>query len=354
MRITENLRYAAALEHAQMSTDLSPLRGKTVLVSGATGMLGSCVTDLLRCYGQCGVIAMGRDAVSAEKRFGPDIEPYCFWQHDVCEPLTERLPVQVDYIIHAASNADPVRMAADPVGTLLSNIEGTKHLMDYGMLHGMRRFLFVSSGEVYGQPNAALDDFTEDYCGPVDLSNPRSCYPAGKRAAEVLCQSYIRQYGIDAVIVRPCHLFGPTMRRSDSRAVSEFLWNAAYGKDIVMKSAGAIERSHCYVVDAALALLTALLKGSCGTAYNIADRRYQMTIRDFAQKAADAGGCQVIFDVPSDLERAGYSRVSRAVLDSSRIEALGWSPCAQAGICETIDILRELGFDEMIKSMEGA
>ena len=335
-----NRRYAACLKRALSGLDLSPLEGKRILVAGATGMLGSCVVDLLRSYGQCEVIAVGRNAAAAEERFGPADGTYSFYQQDVAEPIGESLG-DVDYIIHAASNADPVRMARDPVGTLTANVQGTKNLLDYGLSHGMRRFLFVSSGEVYGQPNANMDDFTEDYCGPLDLSSPRSCYPEGKRAAEVLCQSYISQFGADAVIVRPCHLFGPTMTQGDSRAVSEFFRSAAEGRNIVMKSAGLMERSHCYVVDAAQALLTVLLNGERGRAYNIADRRYQMRICDFAQQAARAGGCQVMIQEPSELERAGYSKVSRAVLDASRLEELGWRPRTEDGIRETVEILRE-------------
>lgn len=340
MRITEHERYAISLRHALSGLDLSPLKGKCVLVAGASGMLGSCIVDLLRSDGRCRVVAMGRNRSAAEARFGPADDAYSFCRQDVTEPVAE-CSERVDYIIHAASNADPVRMAQDPAGTLLANVQGTKNLLDYGLSHGMERFLFVSSGEVYGQPDAGMSDFTEDYCGPLDLSSPRSCYPEGKRAAEVLCQSYISQCGADAVIVRPCHLFGPTMTGRDSRAVSEFLWNAAGGRDIVMKSAGLLERSHCYVVDAALGLLTVLVKGERGAAYNVADRRYQMRICDFARQAAQAGGCQVICEAPSELEQAGYSRTRRAVLDASRLEALGWCPQMKDGIPETVAILRE-------------
>lgn len=341
MYLLDSERYASSLANAAAGIDLNLLRNKTVLVTGASGMLGSCLVDLLRYDGHSRVIAMGRDAAYAQERFGPSDENYIFYQGDVCVPLAD-FHEHVDYIIHAASNADPVRMAKYPVDTLLANVQGTKNLLDYGLSHGMKRFLFVSSGEVYGQPNENLDGFTEPYCGPLDLSNPRSCYPAGKRAAEVLCQSYISQYGADAVIVRPCHLFGPTMTRRDSRAVSEFLWSAVDGRDIVMKSAGLTERSHCYVVDAMAALLTVLLKGTCGASYNIADRRYQMRIRDFAEQAAEAGGCKVLYEAPSELERAGYSKASRMVLDASRLEGLGWQPGAEGAIEETVRVLREL------------
>jgi UDP-glucuronate decarboxylase len=324
--------YRAALERAWRGLDLESLEGKTVLIAGASGMLGRCLTDVLRSWGRCRVIVLGR-SVPADGNS---------WRHDVSKPLTE-LSESVDYIIHAASSADPIRMAADPVGTLLANVQGTKNLLDYGLTHGMRRFLFVSSGEVYGQPDSEMSDFTEDYCGPLDLSSPRTCYPEGKRAAEVLCQSYISQCNADAVIVRPCHLFGPTVRRNDSRAVSEFLWSAAEGRDIVLKSEGLLERSHCYVPDAARGILLALLAGECGAAYNIANRRYQMRIRYFAEKAAEAGGSRVIFDLPSELERRGYSRSARMVLDAGKLEKLGWTPSEVPAIEETVQILRESG-----------
>lgn len=234
-------------------------------------------------------------------------------------------------------------MAKYPADTLLANVLGTKNLLEYGLAQGMERFLFVSSGEAYGQPDENQDDFVEGYCGPLDLTSPRSCYPEGKRAAEVLCQSYRSQFGADVVIVRPCHLFGPTMSRSDSRAVAEFLWAAAEGRDIVLKSDGLKERSHCYVADAVQGLLAALEKGESGQAYNIADRRYQMTIRAFAEQAAEAGGCRVVFDLPSDMESRGYSRVSRQVLDAGKLEGLGWKPgySIENGVAEAIRILRE-------------
>lgn len=171
MRLVENRRYAAVIARGLSGLDLSPLMGKRILVAGATGMLGSCVVDLLRSFGQCQVIALGRDESAAEERFGPADDTCFFCRQDVSEPITG-IAGDVDYVIHAASNADPVRMAADPVGTLMANVQGTKNLLDYGLSHKMKRFLFVSSGEAYGQPNAGMDDFLEDYCGPLDLSSP--------------------------------------------------------------------------------------------------------------------------------------------------------------------------------------
>ena len=349
MTLTDSHLYRAALSRKLNGLDLSALQDKSVLISGATGMVGSCLTDLLMLWNEsqehpCSVFASSRRESSAKKRFSYcwDKPYFTFVEHDVSRPIVG-FPNELNFLIHAASNADPANMARFPVDTLLSNVCGTSNLIEYGRTHGMKRFLYVSSGEMYGQPDENYDDFVEDYCGPIDHSQPRSCYPVGKRASEVLCQSYISQYGIDAVIVRPCHLFGPTMTGTDSRAVSEFLKSAAAGEDIILKSAGSVERSQCYVLDAAKALLCVLLSGECGQAYNIADPNYQMRIREFAQRAAEAGGACLRFEKPSDLESSGYSKVGRAVLDASKLKSLGWEPDHSTdAIRETVAILREI------------
>ena len=326
------------------------LAGKTLVITGGTGMIGSCLVDALAVFNwkgtnPCRIVVTGRRLEAAQKRFGYcwDEPWFTFLQQDVCDE-TVGWPDQVDYIIHAASNADPVNFAKAPVDTLMANVLGTDRLLKAGMERGMTRFLYVSSGEMYGQPDAQQSDFVESYCGPIDHSNPRACYPAGKRSAEVLCQCYCAQYGADCVIVRPCHVFGPTMTGTDSRAVSEFLRNAAAGKDIGMKSAGLVERSHCYVVDATAAIFLVLLQGEKGGAYNIADPACKMTIRDFAFACAEAGGTQVVFENPSDLELKGYSAISRQVLSAQKLQALGWNGQQKVSdaICETVQILREL------------
>ena len=236
-------RYFEALD----SLKLNYLHNQTVLIAGSTGMIGSCLVDAimhanLHANLNCRVFAFGRREQAARRRFYGwyDHPLFQFCAQDVNEPI-EHFTENIDFLIHAASNADPVRFATAPVETLLANVLGTKHLLELGRTHNMARFLFVSSGEMYGQPDGNPDGFVETYCGQIDHASPRSCYPAGKRAAEVLCQSYIAEYGVDAVIVRPCHIFGPTMTEHDSRALSQFFRNAVKGENIT-QSMTEIER----------------------------------------------------------------------------------------------------------------
>lgn len=275
---------------------------KNILVTGASGLIGSSLVARLRNTGKYNVFAGTRD--------------WC----DVTKPIEG--DTTFHYIIHAASNAAPKAFSETPVEVMKSNLLGVMNLLDYGIKHGMERFLFISTGEVYGEGDGR--EFTEDYQGFVDINSPRSCYPSSKRAAETLCAAYAKEYGIDYVIARPCHVYGPHFTSNDNRVYAQFIRNVLNNEDIIMKSTGSQMRSWCYVEDCVDALMLILEKGINGEAYNIADNSSNISIKQLAEMIADIGGRKVLMQLPDDAEKAGYNVVTQSIFSTAKLEALGW------------------------------
>lgn len=344
MSLYNSSTYLQDLRTAIAATrDIESLCGQSVLITGATGLIGSFLVDLLLEYNKDGadinIYALGRNLNRLRERFdGAITDKLHFVEHDVNEkPVFD---FSVDYVIHAASNAYPAAFANDPVGTILSNVIGTNYLLNFAKDHGVKRFLFVSSGEVYGQGDSALDAFPEEYSGYVDPTKARSCYPASKRAAETLCVSYANQYGLDTVIVRPCHTYGPNTTKSDNRASVQFVNSALAGEDIVMRSRGTQMRSYCYIADCGSALLTVLLKGKNCEAYNLANPAARVTIAGFAEAVAKATGRRVLF-ADEDVPKNQQTPITYAVLNSDKLCALGWEGqySVENGVANTVKSL---------------
>ncbi len=309
------------------------LSGKRILLSGGTGMIGKCIIDLLM---QCNenilldqpvsVTALSRSEKSAMERLGEYWNKKTF-QYVTCD-VNHAIPEcgRADYVIHAASNTHPLQYAGDPIGTITSNIIGTKNLLDYAVSHQTKRLCFVSSVEVYGENRGDVDRFEEDYLGYLDCNTLRAGYPESKRAGEALCNAYNKVYQLDFVIPRLSRVYGPTMLMSDSKAIAQFIKKAAAGEDIILKSAGTQCYSYVYALDAALGILVTLLKGKCGEAYNISDTESEVTLRQITEWLAENRNVKVIFEIPNAMEQAGYSTATKALLDTEKIMALGWKP----------------------------
>lgn len=321
--------------------------GSFFLITGAAGLIGSYLIYLLiTAKRELGtgvrVMACDRNAELLAARFPQDYaDVVACHAVDICrDPLPEG---NVDYVIHAASNTSPVDYATKPIDTIKTNIFGTGVLCDYAVKHHAKRFLFCSSVEAYGRNNGDVDAFSEDYSGYVDSNTVRANYPASKRCSEALCNAYAAEHPeFDFVIARIGRFYGPTVLLNDSKAPTQFIRNAVNRESIVMKSAGAQLYSWGYVGDCTTALLTILAKGEKGGAYNVADPGSCKMLKEFAAIAAKAGNGKLEFDEPSTVEQAGYSKITKATLDTTKLESLGWKAKfhLDAGIPRTVEYLR--------------
>ena len=316
------------------------LRGKSVLVTGATGLLGVHLIDALMALGEVTVIAVGRSRERAAGRLGEHLSSplFRFVEQDVQRAFPE--DITADYIIPLASNTHPLAYSQYPAETMLINLKGAEHALELARRCGAT-VLYPSTVEVYG--NARGDDmFTEDYTGQLNLSTSRACYSESKRSCEALCQSYAAEYGVKVRIARLSRVFGPTMLMSDTKASSQFIRKALDDEDIVLKSEGNQFFSYTYATDAVAAMLHIMLNGEDGTAYNIANDSCNVHLRDFAGLCAELCGRDVVFDLPSESERKGYSVAVNAILDTTRLRTSGFSPSytMRDAVARTIHILK--------------
>ncbi len=324
------------------------LQGKSVLLSGATGLLGSFLTDVIMEKNKtgldCTVYALGRTEGKAAERFSKwwGDKHLVFIPYDINKPFERDEIGTVDYVLHLASNTHPMQYSTDPIGTITTNIIGLQNMLEFAVNHDATRFAFTSSNEIYGENRGDTELFDESYCGYIDSNTLRAGYPESKRCGEALCQAYKRQKGLDVVIPRFTRSYGPTLQKSDTKALSQFIKKGVDRENIVLKSAGNQFYSYTYMADAISGLLTILLKGESGEAYNIADEGSYITLKDLAQVIADYAGTKVIFEVPDATEAAGYSKATKALLDGSKLKKLGWQPGydIKSGISRTLDILK--------------
>ena len=309
------------------------LNGSSILLSGATGMIGSLLVDAVLYKNEkeglaCKVIALGRNEVKAKQRFGHgwDSPFFRFVECDVNKAETMPADLRADYVLHLASNTHPVAYATDPIGTVTANIIGTQNMLDLAVRCGAKRFLFASSNEIYGENRGDTELFNESYCGYIDCNTLRAGYPESKRCGEALCQAYKKQKGVDVVVARLTRSFGPTLQLTDTKALTQFLKNGLNKENIVLKSAGTQYYSYTYAADAVTGLLTVLLQGESGAAYNVADQSCDIQLKDLAKMIADIAGTEVIFDLPNETEAAGFSKATKARLDGGKLKSLGWEP----------------------------
>ncbi|MCM1528608.1 MAG: NAD-dependent epimerase/dehydratase family protein [Alistipes sp.] len=352
MRLLSNDIYISDVKMAAgCGINWDKLRDSSIVISGATGLIGSFLIDTIMYRNRnsglnCKIYALGRSSAKAESRFSEYIsdDSFEFVQCDICKAEDIVIDGDVDYVFHAASNTHPVAYASDPIGTITVNVIGLQSLLEFARQHNVKRFLFASSNEIYGENRGDSEKFSEDYCGYINSNTLRAGYPESKRVSEALCQAYIKQYGMDIVIPRLTRSFGATMLNTDTKAVSQFIKKGVNREDIVLKSKGDQFYSFTYVPDAVTGVLYCLTEALCGEAYNISTESCDITLRDLAQLIADYAGTRVIFDIPDETEALGFSKVTKAILDSSKLKKIGWTPYfdIKTGIEHTIEIMRAM------------
>lgn len=381
----EHSLYQEDLERSLQGLDLSSLDGARIMLSGATGMVGAALIDALAYAAQtskfsCQIIALGRNEAKARERlpyFGSSADAtrnadttgittganvdmpkgttmvagagitsgfsFVFEELDISQ--TGAIPQNpADIIVHLASTTHPRAYATQPIGTINANLNGLQSLLNHAAKPEHSRFVFASSVEVYGENRGDTERFDESYTGQLDCNTLRAGYPEAKRLGEALCQAYAAEKQQEVYIPRLPRIFGPTVLSTDTKAISQFIAKAVAGEDIVLKSEGTQLYSYLYVADVVRALLWMLTHELSTSAYNFAYPSCDATLKSLATKLAHAGGSNVVFELPDEVERAGYSTATQAIMDGSKFAATGWEPLysLDEALERTVTILRDL------------
>jgi UDP-glucuronate decarboxylase len=333
-----------AARHAVVAEDMETLfssalpwyrlRNRSVLVTGATGLVASYFVEALLYHNEkfseepCTVFVLVRDKERAERRYAhhrgrPDL-------HMVVQDVGTPVPTTVggDFIVHAAGNATPRFFASDPVGTYRSAVIGTHYLLEHAHRAGCEGFLLLSSGAVHGVVAGEKTVIDERMIGSVDPLDAYACYAESKRMAETMCASWTRQFRVPTRIARLGHTYGPGLRRDDDRAFAQFVYSIVDGRDIVLHTDGAAVRPYCYLSDAADAMFRILLTAGDGEAYLLVNTAASCSVLELATLLVAAfpdRGSRVKFEKSVD-QGSVANRDPTRPLDISKLRSLGWTP----------------------------
>ena len=319
--LEEDLQYIA-----DYNLPYEQLKGKTVLVTGATGLIGTLLVRALLAIGDIKVIALVRNSEKAKRIYG-DFTGNLLKLHiaDIVDEV--EIEDAVDYIFHCASITASKMMIEKPVETLLISVEGTKNILNFAREKKCASVVYVSSMEVYGAFNESTE-VREEKLGYIDHLKVRSNYPESKRLCENMCVAYYSEFGVPVKIARLAQTFGAGILSGENRVFAQFARSAMQGKDIVLHTKGQSEGNYCYTRDCITGLFTILLKGANAEAYNVSNPTTHTTIAEMANLVAEkiAGGkIKVVFDIPQD-NSFGYAADAKMKLNSDKLQALGWKP----------------------------
>jgi nucleoside-diphosphate-sugar epimerase len=312
----------------------------TILVTGATGLVGSQVVKALlnmneKKEANIKVLASVRNEEKAKKTFeGYECEALTYVFNDLTKSI--ELEQEIDYIVHTASPTASKFFVEYPVETIQTAVFGTNAILELAHKKNAKGVVYLSSMEAFGVTDPTLSSVKEEDLGYIDISNVRSSYSEGKRMCECLCASYAKEYNVPVKIARLAQTFGAGIPYEENRVFAQFAKSAIHKKDIVLHTTGQSVGNYCYTRDVVMAVLLLLIRGENGEAYTVANEESNITIRGMAEKVAKEladGQIQVILDIPEDALTYGYAPDVKMQLNSQKLQALGWKP--EIGLMES-------------------
>lgn len=327
--------------------DFENFRGKSILVTGANGLIAKYFTYFFLYLNReknlgMNIIALVRNLGKAKVSYEDFLSDSSFHilNQDVCDAIN--YDGGIDYIFHAASSASATAIRTNPVGVIRANTIGTINVLELAKEKNAK-VLFPSTREVYGEVKN-VSKIAETDMGVIDPINGRNSYPESKRLAEALFVAYSNQYNVPFNIFRIAHTYGPTMEiNNDGRVMSDFICNVVNNEDIVLNSDGTSIRAFCYVTDAIKAILYVMLKGNENEVYNLSNETEPYMIRDVAKMLVELypeKNISVKFaNVDHSIIKSGYVNYKIVEMSNEKLNNLGWMPTVKLedGLKRTVD-----------------